>query len=477
MITTTTKRGRPQGFHRTSWGDRIDGLTRLADGRWKVSSGPKTKPVKFTEPDERLAVARAYQILSSREQPTIRIPRASARLGDNAALQRAVSVFPTPKGDETKTTGIFLPPNYQPEPDPEEQPGTPISMEVKGDQLVFLQHKSQAAAFFAWLRETVLTRGEWLARMTGVPALGWLGDVEQPTDSPKLDEVGELYANKPGLSPEEATRAKRIWIEFVRIVGVSTVREIKHEQVEIYEAKINTAGLGPKSIKHRYSKVKTILAYALKRGKGAEHCRKALDTLAMLEVETPDSLDPDPITPKQFWAIHNAATDAGNQMFAAMMLFAINTALYPSEAGAVRWDEIDLKRGVFATRRRKTSVPRIGVLWPETIAAIKKLPRTSETVFNTCRTNYKRFSVFRDWCKYREVAKLGTIKFNQIRDAAFTSACRVSLDQARALAGHRMPGAVDAYVLRQPQFVADACAAIRREFCRPSIAASRGVAA
>ena len=58
-MKTLAKKGRPIGFHRTSWGDRIDGLTRLADGRWKVG-GPK--PVKFTEPDERLAVARFHQI-------------------------------------------------------------------------------------------------------------------------------------------------------------------------------------------------------------------------------------------------------------------------------------------------------------------------------------------------------------------------------------------------------------------------------
>jgi hypothetical protein len=54
--------------------------------------------------------------------------------------------------------------------------------------------------------------------------------------------------------------------------------------------------------------------------------------------------------------------------------------------------------------------------------------------------------------------------FAQIRDAAFTAACRVSLDQARVLAGHRMPGAVDHYVLRQPQFVRKACEAIRTLF-------------
>jgi hypothetical protein len=48
-----------------------------------------------------------------------------------------------------------------------------------------------------------------------------------------------------------------------------------------------------------------------------------------------------------------------------------------------------------------------------------------------------------------------------ILDASFTAACRQDLDQARILPGHKLPGAVDAYVLRDPSFVADACKAIR----------------
>lgn len=394
----------------------------------------------------------------------LRLPRASAPKGDDDGVRKAIAVVVKPERDLTKLTGTFLPPGFKDDPQFERPAAIPISIEIVDDKLVFIGEETQDAAFYGWLRKMVLTQGEWLAQKTGVPALGWLGDIQRPDESPKLADIVKVYLKKPNLSPEEGRRTLRFWNEFTKIVGVTTVGEIRHAQVERYEAKINETDLGPKSIKHRYSRVKTVLSYALKRGRNPEHCRKALDTLAMLEVETPDSLDPNPIKPSEFWAIHKAATDAGDDMFAAMMLFSLNAALYPSEAGDVRWSDIDLERGEFVTRRRKTSVPRIAVLWPETIEALKKLPQERETVFNTPRTNYKRFSNFRDWKIYRDSVKLPDVKFNQIRDAAFTAACRVSLDQARVLAGHRMPGAVDAYVLRQPQFVAQACEGIRQTF-------------
>jgi hypothetical protein len=61
MVKSISKTGRPQAFYRTSWGERIDGLALLADGRWKIS-GPKT--IKFSERDERLAVARYHAIMA-----------------------------------------------------------------------------------------------------------------------------------------------------------------------------------------------------------------------------------------------------------------------------------------------------------------------------------------------------------------------------------------------------------------------------
>ena len=316
------------------------------------------------------------------------------------------------------------------------------------------------AELWAWMREQIISNPMKAAQMTGIEQIGYLTDLQKPAASPTLPELIETYAAKPGITPEEVTRCRRFWQEFSDIVGVATIRELKHDQVEAYEKHVSELDLAPKSIKHRYTRIKTVIAHALKRGKGQADCRAALDKLLMLEMENANSLNPDPIRPEDFWKIHAAAVEAGDKMFAALMLFSVNAALYPSEVGAVRWEHIDLERGEFTTRRNKTGVPRVAVLWPETVRALKALPKDKATVFNTCRQPYARFSVFRDWTKYRIAAKLPGVTFNQIRDYSFTTACRISSDEARILAGHKLPGAADSYVLRQPQFVAKVCEAI-----------------
>lgn len=89
------------------------------------------------------------------------------------------------------------------------------------------------------------------------------------------------------------------------------MRDITHAAVQQYEAKANahrvtssrkkdakgTKKLSAKSIKHRVSKVRCVVAYALKRGVDAAACRRVLDVLAMLENPDAVPLAPHPITP------------------------------------------------------------------------------------------------------------------------------------------------------------------------------------
>lgn len=60
---------RPQEPYQTSWGEVIPGLYRCSDGRWWFNAMKK----KFTEPDERRAVAR----FRAEVQPaTVDVPKA-----------------------------------------------------------------------------------------------------------------------------------------------------------------------------------------------------------------------------------------------------------------------------------------------------------------------------------------------------------------------------------------------------------------
>jgi hypothetical protein len=62
-MNSMRKKGRPAAFHRMADGTKVDGLSRLSDGRWKVSPfDGQAKPIKFVEEEERLAVARYHAI-------------------------------------------------------------------------------------------------------------------------------------------------------------------------------------------------------------------------------------------------------------------------------------------------------------------------------------------------------------------------------------------------------------------------------
>lgn len=479
MVKSAAKKGRPQAYYRTSWDDKINGLTRLKDGRWKVSGINGEKPVKFTEANEYAAVERALAMLSGRKTPTIKIPRAIATMNDPASLKAAVKMFPEPARNLSKLRGTYLPPDH-PEARTklhEEADGDPIQIQVHGNRLWFLKDDTQEIAFFHWLREMILLQPKWLAQKTGIEQLGWLTDLKRPTAAPKMADVLKNYRDKPTLSAGESRKSKLFWNEFMRATGATTVGDITHEVVTAYEKRVVSQNLAPKSMLHRYRMIRTILHFAIKRGMGIEDCRKALDVTAMLEVKNAHPIDPTPITTNEFWAIYREAEKAGDTMFMALMLTALNTCSYGGEVATIKWSEVDLESGTYVGRRPKTKLPRVACLWPETIAALKQVPvRTAvDYVFNTSRRSYTANGVLKVWAKYRTAAKLpDEVTFGRIRDAAYSLACQhASLDQAKILAGHKFGGMSDFYIRRNPTFVADACAAIRKEFFEQAKAKKR----
>jgi integrase len=435
MNSTPSKRGRKARDHKCSWdGSTINGLYRKPSGVWRVRATGQ----EFTEPDERLAVARFHEIMARRNPPSnLGKPKVhadfNAALGD--VLQRARA-----------NGGSII---------------ADISSPMVSHGMHVVTDDTLTPRQWTWLREKFLTEPKWVAQKIGIEQLGWLPDLKKPTRSPTLKELGDVYVAKPGLSINEVSRSKLFWREFSKAVGVDTVGDLTHEHVGRYEAVVQGAKYAPKSILHRYRKVRTILAYAIKRGRGIEDCRRALDVTAMLEVKEHTPLDPKPISVADFGTMYAAATKAGDKTFAAMLLVSMNAAMYAGEASALKWEEVDLTTGEIVTRRPKTGVSRVAVLAERTVEALKELPRVGDHVFNTRVRSYTVFSALASWRKYREAADLPEdLVFGQIRDAAFTVACRVSLDQARVLAGHRLPGASDHYIRRSPQFVGDACRAI-----------------
>lgn len=439
LASTPKKRGRPTKPHRTGWGENVEGLRyRAHDKRWLVVGTGQM----FREPDERLAVARFYAIQAERGEPE----KTRVHVGEYPDTVQAVVAGLKEWGKGRKGIKTTRP---------------------KGDSgpvVVSVERTFDDPQYWGWLRQQLVTRAKWVSERVGID----LTNLKPPPQTVKLSALLAAYVTKPKLSANEITRSNLFWREFTKAVSVNTIGQVGHEQMAAYEKAVLAMGLSTKSDHHRFTKIKTIIAYGLKRGMDTEGCRRALDAAAMLDAHHRNENDPRPIDPAAFWKVYAAAEKVGDRSYTALLLMALNCCCYGGEVASILWSQVDLKVGTYVGRRPKTGVSRVAVLWPEVITALKKIPKRDgvDAIFNTSIRSHTILSVLRAWRRYRNAAGYGEeLTFGQIRDAAYSIACQSgTLDQAKALAGHRFPGMADAYVRRRPDFVGPACNAIRRAF-------------
>lgn len=432
MITSTHKKsGRPLAFYRDRHGNRIDGLMRLADGRWRAS-GPEK--FTFTEPNEDLAIARFTKWQESKANPELGTVQIEV---DPVVAARSLA-------RRAKATGS-------------------ATMTVKRDNaLNVVTDPSLRAEQWTWLRQQILDRPQWVAKMVGIEQVGYLQDLPKPTPSPTLEEVGQLYINKPKLSANWKAKAKIFWREFCECVRVQTLRQIEQEHVIDYADLVLERGESPTYIRQRFGTIKTILNYPTKRGKWALDCKRALAFCSVLVAPKANATDPKPIARDDFRAL----LDKADEQTRAILLLALNCCMYAGEVAALHWSDIDLDKAVLSTARNKTGIVRVATLWPETIAALKQLPRKTDAVFLTeAGSQADYLCVYRLFKIVRKAAGLETVQFSHLRDGSYTSAVEagVDLNVCRLLAGHAT-GISDHYIKRRPTMVAAACDAIHRAY-------------
>lgn len=437
-MVSSTKRGRKRKPYICPWNDQhVDGLYEVkGTNRWRITDGPLAG-TEFRENDPHEAVSRFYGM---QKRQTIDLVTAS---GEYQTAEQIDAMI-----DKWRRTG-----------------GTLRSTAAGKMEIVTPVDEAQ---FWTRVRKELEDRPQYAALMTGIEWLGWHSH-QRPEKADTLEDLGQFYLEHNKLSVNELSRSKCFWAEFEKVaqrLTITTVDGITHDLAHKYEAYVDERNLSPKSKLHRYRKIRGILHFAIKRGRSIDHCRKALDVLAMLEVKNAHPLDPTPISPADFWAIYAQAKKAGDDAFAAMLQTALNGALYSGEVAAVRWDEIDFATGGFVSRRSKTGVSRIAMLWPSTLAALKPLPHDRDEVFCTKIRSYTVHSVGDKFETYRDDAGVDkAITFSWIRDAAYSIAMQAGdFAKAEMLSGHRLPGTSDNYLRRNPQLVAVACQAIAKTF-------------
>jgi len=74
---------------------------------------------------------------------------------------------------------------------------------------------------------------------------------------------------------------------------------------------------------------------------------------------------------------------AADMKMRAMIWLGLNCGFGCTDCGKLKWKDLDLKKGRVRLARNKTGIRRNFPLWPETIQALKELPRSGQLVFYT----------------------------------------------------------------------------------------------
>jgi len=342
------------------------------------------------------------------------------------------------------------------------------------DRRVAKLSSKYAEKYREFIRDLILTDPRKAAAELGIDQLAWLQDVKPPPPSISLSDIGEMYSRRPLQSSDHWSRKiRRIWQEFIKLVGATYIRDITRESMIRYRDAIYKKQKEGKSrtfVAHRFGGVKAVLRYARSEVERPEEISRVVDLCVVFKLPRKERVAPKPIKPEHFRRLLDAVE--GEPKWKAMFLLALNAAMYPSEVAAVKRSNIDLDAGTLSMERGKTGVPRVAVLWRRTINAIRDYqsaePHESEFVF-VSRTGapFSDNHVSRNFCKRRDAAELPkTLQFAHIRDGAYSAAYNASgvgEKEAKVLAGHKS-GMTDHYVVRSPSVVAAACAAIERHY-------------
>ena len=165
--STPRKRGRPQAQHRKPDGTEVKGLSRQADGRWRISETGET----FFEPDEHLAIARFEQVNARlRGQKTVNLP-----------------LPPQPGPEEARAAAIAA-------------GATRVRAFIRRGQPPEYMIPIDSAAFWAEVRRVLLEDPRNVASKTGVEWVGRGADLPRPTPSPTMPQLIDTYAAKPGIT-------------------------------------------------------------------------------------------------------------------------------------------------------------------------------------------------------------------------------------------------------------------------------------
>jgi len=215
---------------------------------------------------------------------------------------------------------------------------------------------------------------------------------------------------------------------FARFVGPHRlVSDISTVDLQNHRRKLIKAGKSPNTINNRLAAVKAMYNWALDNELIDHSPRlKAVKKITLRKQEKPV------FTTRQIQALlENACVQ-----MRAMIWLGLNCGFGCTDCAELKWENLDLENSRVRFPRGKTGIDRNLPLWPETVDAIRKVPRRGELVFYTRIGN--------PWVRtVRSKEKDGTEKYT--KDDAVTKAFSKLMKKA----GIKVPKGVGFYTLRR----------------------------
>lgn len=443
LPNTLTRRGRPTKPYRTSWGEEIHGLYKslTRPGQWRVIATGE----RFTSHDEKVAVHLFRQKMKDHEN-TVTFP-----LGTPTKQVTGDDILAEMAGEAIGLDPAFI----------AKREATDTIEGPNGEE-IYVQ-KINEAKMWAWFREQLLTRPEYIAKLTGLPELAGWRYMPIPKAAIKLQTLADTYDAHSPSNWRTKGQVKAAMKRLQKLTGAETVNDLDTQTLIDFRQKVNAA-LEPTGASQIFSKIKAALAFGIKYGLDSAQLSAALTRLKTLYAPPSTSTaKPQPISPADF----NKLLDASNTEWRAILLLSLNMALYLEDVCTLRWEDFDLQAGTYTGKRNKTSVIRVGILWPETMEAMKALPRKGKSPLLFTSQTGLRFNTSSKYDTYASLRKQVSVEspFSSIRDAAYTAAA-ASCDEktAKLFAAHRFGGLMDSYVQRKPALVKPASDAVHAAY-------------
>lgn len=418
------------------------GLYRFkGTSRWRITLPGEHFGKRFTEVDERLAVAKFKALVGEDATATIILDTLPRDDFDQPILNEN----PADTG-----AGFTL--------------AKTIDSTENSDGTISLVQRVNEQEMWNWCRRQILADPVHAARMTGITALSHLRHDIKPQADLKLDDLIAVYKRQNPASDKSKREALAALRRLIDNTQAKTLDDLTQDALLRFKEKIEKDVPGPATRAAYYNRIRFIIRFGLKVGLDPVQIRACLDRAKVLWTgEAMPSVQPKPISREHFHAL----LQAGNGSWRAWLLVGLNLCMSIEEVCGLRWEWFDLEKGTFACVRVKTRrkrIPRAAVLWPETIRALKAIDRKGPYVFVSSHgTRYNKNTRVNDFKEFKEAAGLpDLVTFSCLRDGAYTAAAHGTTDerQARVLAGHVAPGLSDNYVLRNAEIVKPACDAV-----------------